>query len=164
MALVQVKEVFRSGLAKQVTRFVSPPNPSSPTSFLWKADSFSMQRRALLLSRMTEFKTSLFSATQVATPPAEKAVDFHMSAAREAGQSAEELEDAKGVVTSAGTSSSEVDEGLLDRSYGQEQADHHKVSEITHDHHMSTKDGEEPENLENTGFDMSKMSRPTGGE
>lgn len=113
------------------------------------------------MARMTEFKTTFFSPT----PPAEAApaaAGIHTSPA--VWEAAEPQEEAKSAVTSAGTSSSEVDSGLLDRDYGQEQADHHKVAESTHEQHTAALDDEEPETLEATGFDISKMTRPAGGE
>ncbi|CAM6083848.1 unnamed protein product [Calypogeia fissa] len=159
MALVQAKNALRSGgLLQKVSRFVTPPNPSGPSSFLWKSDSFSLQKRALVMARMRSFKMTFFSSTQVVTPQAE----IHTTSVVLEAEAAQE--DVKGNVTSAGTSSSETDPGLLDRNYGDEQADHHKVAESTHEHHVKTQEEEEPESLETTGFDMSKMSRPSGDE
>jgi len=110
-----------------------------------------------MIGRMMEYRTSFFSTTtQIVSPGAE--AELHTSSA--AQMAAEE----KTSVTSAGTSSGETDTGILDRSYGEKQGDHHKVAEDTHEHYQATKDDEEPESLEATGFDISKATTPSGGE
>lgn len=119
------------------------------------------------MARMSEFKTTMFSSTQVVVASeagtAAAQAEIHTSPTLGAEAAAPEDEVMSGV-TSAGTSSSETDSGLLDRTYGDEQADHHKVAENSHAHHVNTKDDGEAETLETTGFDMSKMSRPGGDE
>jgi hypothetical protein len=48
------------------------------------------------------------------------------------------------------------------RSYGGVQEDRNKVASITHEEHANR--GDDQENLSDTGYDMSKVSKPSGDE
>jgi hypothetical protein len=48
------------------------------------------------------------------------------------------------------------------KSYGQVQDDAHKVASDTHGEH--DKRGDDQESISSVGFDMSKVSKPAGGE
>ncbi|KAL2632225.1 hypothetical protein R1flu_016911 [Riccia fluitans] len=150
MALVQVKQAFRVGLVQRVSRYVSPPNPSSPTSFLWKMDSMSKQRRNVILAQVAECRSTFFTTT----------------ISEAGGESAQGVEpttnDADASQNPQTGFSSVTDPDLLDRTYGHEQEDHQTVADASHEHFASSTG--EGEGMEETGYDMSKVSRPAGDE
>ncbi|KAG6558010.1 hypothetical protein Mapa_000189 [Marchantia paleacea] len=155
MALVQVKQVFRVGLVQKVTRYVSPPQPSSSTSFLWKSDSMSRQRRNVILAQVAECRSTFFTTSTA---------EVGGGSAQGADPTPEESSTTGLDSTSAdsGSSSGGAESDILDRTYGQQQEDHHKVANHSHEHFMQKED--EEEGLESTGFDISKVSKPSGDE
>lgn len=48
------------------------------------------------------------------------------------------------------------------KSYGAVQEDHHKVASDTHGEHEER--GDDQESISGVGYDMSKVSKPAGGE
>ncbi|KAL3690171.1 hypothetical protein R1sor_016480 [Riccia sorocarpa] len=149
MALVQVKQAFRVGLVQRVSRYVSPPQPSSPTSFLWKTDSLSRQRRHVILAQVAECRRMFFTTTisEAGSQPAQGAEPTPEEAA---GTTAES--DASQFSQTGFSSNAEPD--LLNRTYGHEQKDHAKVADASHEHFSNTKD--DIEGLDESGYDISK--------
>lgn len=64
--------------------------------------------------------------------------------------------------TSSGSSAAPPAVEADTKSYGTVQEDGHKVASDTHDEHKERPI--EQESLESVGFDMSKVSKPAGGE
>ncbi|BBN17753.1 hypothetical protein MPTK1_7g16770 [Marchantia polymorpha subsp. ruderalis] len=103
----------------------------------------SRQRRNVILAQVAECRSTFCTTSSSAEESSSTGLD-------------------SGSAVSESSSGGGAEPDVLDRTYGQKQEDHHQVADHSHEHFLQKDD--DGEGLESTGFDMSKVSKPSGDE